>query len=211
MVPPIFALVVAATAASPAEPPPRMHGVYVQVGPVGVAQPVLTSWFGFPGFTWGVGVGWRYREGRVASVLGLDLTHEVFSPREYIDGDEGPSFSRRGHLFSALPTLRLGTVRRVFAYGLLGAGLAVHASKVVEAPDRALGRETDAGLGLRLGFGVQGLVRRRVSVGGELSGELQSFRKDGDFAAYFLEPYANLADFAGDFSLRLGIVVSWGL
>jgi hypothetical protein len=67
MLPPMLAFAVAATATTPAEVAPRKHGVFVQVGPVGVAQPLFSNWLGFPGFTWGVGVGWRYREGRAAS------------------------------------------------------------------------------------------------------------------------------------------------
>jgi len=206
-------LFVAALGGAPpaGEPAPQVerHGMYAQLGAVGISLPIQEPYWDTPDFLWGLGAGYRYR-GPLGLVVaaGLDVTHEPVVEREDYVGDEAPPmYRRRAHAFSLVPCVRLGgALNDVLGYGTVGIGMAGYRADVYYG-DELLGTESDVGWATRLGFGIQILIRRRFAVGVELAFESHHFELDADLGDDY--PY-ELADYEGELKFRAGVVASWG-
>lgn len=186
------------------------HSPHVQLGPVG-GKVSVGKWRGRPSFRWGASFGYRYRPGMgtLAIISGLDVSHDVIGNLSSRAGIEGPAIDRSGHEISAVPTFRIGGGRRVFGYGLFGAGLAFHDSQVSDSL-RDLGRERDVGFAVQVGGGLQVTLPARLAVGAEVSCALHSYPADGDFADDFVAGFENIADYLSAPQVRGGVVLSWG-
>ncbi len=161
-------------------------------------------------FRWGASVGYRWRPWRSFGLIaGLDVSHDVVRNLESLAGIEGPAFQRSGHEVGLIPTLRIGGGTRLFVYGLVGVGLAIHDTTVRDT-NRTLGRERDVGLGTQLGAGFQVPLPARLAIGAEFALALHKYRPDGDFADRFIAGSENIADYTFTPQVRGGVVLSWG-
>ena len=176
-----------AEAAKPQKGSGFHEGGYIQLTPGSLVLPFAQDERFFdldPAFGWGLGGGYMFARGKLfKATVGGVFEHTVLP----FDGVNLGNFG--GHLLRFMPEGRIGLgTRKVWGYGLLGAGVAgLIWNWNVDGPlgGDFGGRNSVPGFTAQLGGGVQGIVWKNLFLGGEVDVDLGFFVDEDRDSAVF--------------------------
>lgn len=194
---------------------PAQSRAYVQLSPGLIAVPMgdddLEDAFGVS-YQWGLGAGGVFGIGgpgrNLALTVGFNFEHLVLAPdgglEDFCDTD---TIDCSYHNFRVAPEVRFGGgTERLFAYGTLSPGLGILYGQIEaeQGPFRIEEDDSDLGFDFGFGGGVQYVVWRGLSVGGEVGFNFGIYPGDDEDTDAPVED----ADY-GLYTFELKAVVGW--